>query len=61
MVFRPTAGGTATAGGVRAEVCGGGDNSCLVHIGGALSRQRTGVQTLHLAEILASTEAGEAS
>ena len=45
----------------RAEVCGGGDNSCLVHIGGALSRQRTGVQTLHLAEILASTEAGEVS
>jgi L-lactate dehydrogenase complex protein LldE len=43
----------------RAEVCVGGDNSCLVHIGGALSRQRTGVHTVHLAEILAGTESGE--
>jgi L-lactate dehydrogenase complex protein LldE len=40
----------------RAEVCTAGDNSCLAHIGGALSRQRTGVRTLHLAEILATTE-----
>jgi L-lactate dehydrogenase complex protein LldE len=40
----------------RAEVCSAGDNSCLLHIGGALSRQRTGVRTVHLAEILASTE-----
>jgi len=40
----------------RAEVCTAGDNSCLAHIGGALSRQRTGVRTVHLAEILASTE-----
>lgn len=39
----------------RAEVCSGGDNSCLLHIGGGLGRQRTGVQTVHLAEILAST------
>jgi L-lactate dehydrogenase complex protein LldE len=39
-----------------AEVCTGGDNSCLLHIGGGLSRQRSGVRTLHLAEILASTE-----
>ena len=30
------------------------DTSCLSHIGGALSRGRTGVRTLHLAEILAS-------
>jgi L-lactate dehydrogenase complex protein LldE len=37
----------------RAEVCVGADNSCLMHIGGALSRQRTGVRTMHLAEILA--------
>jgi L-lactate dehydrogenase complex protein LldE len=29
-----------------------------MHIGGGLSRLRTGVRTLHLAEILASTEAG---
>ncbi|MBA2794709.1 MAG: (Fe-S)-binding protein [Thermoleophilaceae bacterium] len=39
-----------------AEVCAAGDNSCLLHIGGALSRQRTGVRTVHLAEILAATE-----
>jgi L-lactate dehydrogenase complex protein LldE len=30
------------------------DNSCLMHIGGSLSRQRTGVGALHLAEILAA-------
>ena len=41
----------------RAEVVCAGDNSCLMHIGGALSRQRTGVRTMHLAEILASTGA----
>jgi L-lactate dehydrogenase complex protein LldE len=40
----------------RAEVCSAGDNSCLLHIGGALTRQRTGVRTVHLAEILAATE-----
>jgi L-lactate dehydrogenase complex protein LldE len=40
----------------RAEVLCSGDNSCLVHIGGALSRLRSGVRPLHLAEILASTE-----
>ncbi|MFF4120852.1 hypothetical protein ACFY0P_46585 [Streptomyces sp. NPDC001714] len=33
-----------------------GDNSCLTDIGGGLSRLRTGVGTMHLAEILASTE-----
>jgi L-lactate dehydrogenase complex protein LldE len=44
-----------------AEVCTAGDNSCLMHIGGGLSRLRTGVRTLHLAEILASTEAGMSS
>jgi L-lactate dehydrogenase complex protein LldE len=43
--------------GTKAEVCTAGDNSCLMHIGGALTRQRTGVRTLHLAEILAQTEA----
>jgi L-lactate dehydrogenase complex protein LldE len=41
----------------RAEVCTAGDNSCLMHIGGGLSRGRTGVRAVHLAEILASTEA----
>ena len=40
----------------RAEVCTMADNSCLMHIGGALHRQRAGVGTIHLAEILASTE-----
>jgi len=42
-----------------AEMCAAGDNSCLMHIGGALHRQRTGVGAIHLAEILAATE-GEA-
>jgi len=40
----------------RAEVCTAADNSCLMHIGGALRRQRAGVRTMHLAEILAATE-----
>jgi len=40
-----------------AGVCSAGDASCLMHIGGGLSRLRTGVRTVHLAEILASTEA----
>ena len=39
-----------------AEVVVAGDNSCLAHIGGLLGRQRSGVRTLHLAEILASTD-----
>jgi L-lactate dehydrogenase complex protein LldE len=38
----------------RAEVCVAADNSCLMHIGGALRRQRSGVRTMHLAEILAA-------
>jgi L-lactate dehydrogenase complex protein LldE len=38
-----------------AEVCTACDNSCLMHIYGALHRQRTGIRTLHLAEILAAT------
>ena len=42
-----------------AQVCTAGDSSCLMHIGGGLSRLRAGVKTVHLAEILASTrEAG---
>lgn len=40
----------------KAEVCTAADNSCLMHIGGALSRQRSGVEPVHIAEILASTE-----
>jgi L-lactate dehydrogenase complex protein LldE len=39
-----------------AEVLVAGDNSCLTHIGGLLTRLRAGVRTVHLAEILASTE-----
>ena len=39
-----------------AEVCSAGDSSCLMHIGGGLSRIRSGVRTVHLAEILAATE-----
>jgi L-lactate dehydrogenase complex protein LldE len=42
----------------RAEYCAAADTSCLMHIGGALHRQRAGVGTVHLAEILASTETG---
>jgi L-lactate dehydrogenase complex protein LldE len=40
----------------RAEACTAVDNSCLMHIFGGLHRQRVGVKTVHLAEILASTE-----
>ncbi|PRY19439.1 (Fe-S)-binding protein [Pseudosporangium ferrugineum] len=39
-----------------AEVCTAGDASCLMHIGGGLSRMDAGVRTVHLAEILAATE-----
>jgi L-lactate dehydrogenase complex protein LldE len=39
-----------------AEVCSAGDSSCLMHIGGGLSRLRSGVRTVHLAEILASSD-----
>ncbi|BBN96854.1 CoB-CoM heterodisulfide reductase [Deinococcus grandis] len=39
-----------------AEACTAGDNSCLLHIGGGLHRLRSGARTVHLAEILASTE-----
>jgi L-lactate dehydrogenase complex protein LldE len=45
----------------QAEVCTGVDNSCLMHIGGALSRQRAGVRCLHLAEILGSAGSGGAA
>jgi L-lactate dehydrogenase complex protein LldE len=39
----------------RAEACVAADNSCLMHIGGALRRQRAGVRAMHLAEVLAAT------
>ena len=38
-----------------AEVCTAVDGSCLMQIGGGLSRNDTGVRALHLAEILAAT------
>ena len=40
----------------RAEVCASSDASCLMHIGGALRRQRAGTRTMHIAEILAAQE-----
>lgn len=40
----------------KAEVCVAADNSCLMHIGGALHRQRSGVRIAHLAEILVAQE-----
>jgi L-lactate dehydrogenase complex protein LldE len=39
-----------------ATVCTAGDNSCLMQIGGLLSRRGLDVRCVHLAEILASTE-----
>lgn len=39
-----------------AEVCVSADNSCLMHIGGTLARQRAGVRVMHLAEVLAATD-----
>jgi L-lactate dehydrogenase complex protein LldE len=40
----------------RAEVCTAVDTSCLMNIGGALTRQRAGVRVMHIAEILAAQE-----
>jgi L-lactate dehydrogenase complex protein LldE len=42
--------------GTGAEACTAGDNSCLMHIGGGLSRLHAGTKPVHLAEILAGTE-----
>ena len=41
-----------------ADVLTAGDTSCLMHIGGLLSRRGSRVRVMHLAEILASTGAG---
>jgi L-lactate dehydrogenase complex protein LldE len=43
-----------------AEYCTALDNSCLMHLGGAMHRQYAGMKTIHLAQILASTEASPA-
>ena len=40
----------------RAEVLVMGDYSCLMHVGGGLSRLNSGIRPMHLAEILASTK-----
>ncbi|SMO54169.1 (Fe-S)-binding protein [Gracilimonas mengyeensis] len=39
-----------------AKACTSIDNSCLMHIGGGLSRKGSDTKAVHLAEILASTE-----
>jgi len=44
--------------GAGAEVCTATDSSCLMHIGGALKRQRSGARAVHIAEILAAEESG---
>jgi L-lactate dehydrogenase complex protein LldE len=43
-----------------AEICTAGDSSCLMHIGGGLSRLRAGARTVHLAQILAATREQQA-
>lgn len=40
----------------KAEVIVAGDYSCLMNIGGGLSRLRAGIRAMHLAEVLAGTE-----
>lgn len=40
----------------KAEMVVAGDYSCLMHIGGGLSRIHAGVRAIHLAEVLASTQ-----
>ncbi|MFJ7263600.1 (Fe-S)-binding protein [Streptomyces globosus] len=46
----------AAAAAAGAEVLCGGDTSCLIHLDGILRRTGSPVRTVHLAEILASTE-----
>jgi L-lactate dehydrogenase complex protein LldE len=43
-----------------AEYCTALDNSCLMHLGGALHRQYAAMRTVHMAQILASTESSPA-
>ncbi|MDH2388072.1 (Fe-S)-binding protein [Streptomyces sp. HNM0663] len=47
---------TASALTTGAQVLCGADNSCLMHLGGLLRRQDAPLRTLHIAEILNSTE-----
>ncbi|MDI2129395.1 (Fe-S)-binding protein [Yinghuangia seranimata] len=39
-----------------ADVLCAADNSCLMHLGGMISRRKGAIRTLHIAEILAATE-----
>jgi L-lactate dehydrogenase complex protein LldE len=39
-----------------ADISSAGDSSCLMHIGGGLSRTGATTRTVHLAQILASTK-----
>ncbi|HEY2861200.1 MAG TPA: (Fe-S)-binding protein [Terracidiphilus sp.] len=39
-----------------AEFCTALDNSCLMHLGGALHREFAPIRTIHMAQILASTQ-----
>jgi L-lactate dehydrogenase complex protein LldE len=40
-----------------AQILVAADRSCLMHLGGLLSRSRSGVEVMHLAEVLARTDA----
>lgn len=44
----------------RAEYCTALDNSCLMHLSGAMHRQHASMRTIHMAQILASTESSPA-
>jgi L-lactate dehydrogenase complex protein LldE len=44
----------------RAEFCTALDNSCLMHLGGALHREFAAMRTIHIAQILANTDASPA-
>jgi L-lactate dehydrogenase complex protein LldE len=39
-----------------AEFCTALDNSCLMHLGGAMHREYAPMKTIHMAQILASTQ-----
>jgi L-lactate dehydrogenase complex protein LldE len=40
----------------KAEFCTALDNSCLMHLGGAMHREFAATRTIHMAQILASTQ-----
>ncbi|MFF1317734.1 heterodisulfide reductase-related iron-sulfur binding cluster, partial [Streptomyces sp. NPDC058320] len=44
------------AGSTGADVLCAADNSCLMHLGGTMSRLHTAMRPVHIAEILASTQ-----